>query len=54
MDDKLLISSSFHAEAITDTTPTANIWNCWVRGSHIQIGKMRYTEKKIDTNALTL
>lgn len=53
MDDKLLISSSFQAEAITDTTPTANIWNCWVRGSNIETGETRYTKNKTDTNVLT-
>ena len=43
MGDKVLIRSSFHGEAVTDTTLKTNNRNRWVRGSNVQ------TTKKSDT-----
>ena len=41
MGDKLLIRSSFHGEAITDTTMKTNNRNCWIGGSNIPTRKSR-------------
>jgi hypothetical protein len=54
MGDEVLIRSSFHAEAIIDTTLKTNKSNCWVRGWNVQARKTWYNTTYQYLDSLTI